>query len=446
MSLFSTLSVGASGLGVASMGLGVAGDNIANIGTTGYKHTRVTFSDFLPQDVFGLGGTGQLGSGAATNRLSTQFGQGNIATSDSALDMAIGGNGFFVVNSGNQSFYTRNGEFYMDDSGYVTSAQGLRLQGYNATNGSLSPVVSDLRIGSPVVPATVTSNVVVDAVLSAETIPGADLAAMDLYGTGAGTNTLTEAGDAADFAAGITIYDSLGVSHDVSVLFERSGTSDWTWRAVTDATGVYDGTGTAFSTTDDSAFEIASGTVSFDTAGKISAFTQTNTSASTPWTFLGAASADVAFDFGMDAAGVETEGAITMAGDESSVTALTQDGRTTGSLSRLEVAQDGTITGSFTNGENLVLGQVALATFTAQSGLVREGGTLFSASQAAGDPAVGAAASGDRGTLSGNALESSNVDLEDEFVSMITAQRMYQANAKVITAADESLQTLVNLI
>lgn len=446
MSLFSTLNVGASGLGVASMGLGVAGDNIANIGTTGYKHTRATFADFLPQDVFGLGGTGKLGTGAVTNYVSTQFGQGTLAASDSALDMAIGGSGFFVVNSGDQSFYTRNGEFYMDDSGFITTAEGLRLQGYAAVDGTLSSQLGDLQIDGTTLPGQATSSVVLSAVLSAETTTGADLAAMDFFGTGTGLNTLTDAGEAADFSTGVTVYDSLGVSHDVTVLFERSGTSDWTWRAVTDATGVYDSTGTAFSTTDNSAFELASGTLTVDTAGQISAFTQTNTSASTPWTFQGAASTDVAFDFGMDAVGTATNGAVTMAGDESSVSAISQDGMSTGTLANLSVGSDGTITGSFTNGEDVVLAQVALASFAAQSGLVREGGTLFSASAAAGDPAIGGAGTGDRGSVTGSSLESSNVDLENEFVSMITSQRMYQASAKVISAADESLQTLVNMI
>ena len=446
MSLFTTLGVGASGLNVASVGLGVAGDNIANIGTTGYKQTRATFADFMPQNVFGLGGVSQLGTGAVTNYLSTQFGQGSIASSDSALDMAIGGNGFFVVNSGDTSYYTRNGEFYLDNEGFITTADGLLLQGYGATDGAVSGSLGDMQIDETLLTAVATTTIVSDASLSAETVVGTDLAIIDLFGTGVGTNTLTEAGDAADFTMGMTVYDSLGVAHEVTVLFERSGTSDWIWRAVTDATEVYDSTGTAFSTTADSGFELASGTMTFDTSGVISAFTQTDTSTATPWTFQGAAAQAVAFDFGMDAAGVVTDGAVNMAGDESSVQALSQDGRSTGVLSSLAVSEDGTITGSYTNGELLVLGQVALATFTAESGLVRTGGTLFAASSDAGQPAIGAAGSGNRGSISGSALESSNVELETEFVNMITAQRMYQANAKVISAADASLQTLVSVV
>ncbi len=446
MSLFSTLNTGASGLGVASMGLGVAGDNIANIGTTGYKQTRATFADFLPQDAFGLSGVGKLGTGAATNRLSTLFGQGTIEGSDSSLDMAISGNGFFVVNDGDQSYYSRNGEFLLDNDGYVVSPAGMRLQGYAGTDGALSPQLGDLRLDDTTLAGEATSAITLDALLSAETEIGTDLAGMDLYGTGAGANTLAEAGDAADFSTSVTVYDSLGVGHEVTVLFERSGTSDWSWRAVADASEATDGTGTAFTTESGYGFEIAAGTVSFDTEGAMAGFTQTDTSATTPWSFQGAAPSAVAFDFGLDATGVATDGALRMAGSESAVTGISQDGMSTGTLTTLAVDADGVISGNYTNGETLVLGQVALASFAADGGLVRMGGTLFAATESAGAPVIGAAGSGSLGSISGNALERSNVELEDQFVSMIGSQRAYQANAKVISAADEALQTLVQLL
>ncbi len=444
MSLFSTLNTGASGLGVASMGLGVAGDNIANIGTTGYKQTRATFADFMPQDSFGLSGVGKLGSGAATNRLATMFGQGTIESSDSSLDMAINGSGFFVVNDGDQSYYSRNGEFFLDNSGYVVSPGGMRLQGYTGTDGALSPAVGDLRIDDTTIPGEATSAITLDALLSAETEVGTELAAMDLFGSGTGANTLAEAGEAADFSTSVTVYDSLGLGHEVTVLFERSGTSDWSWRAVADASEATDGTGAAFSTEEGYGFEMASGTVSFDTSGAVSAFTQTDTA--TPWSFAGAAPTAISFDLGMDAAGVATEGAVRMAGSESSVTAISQDGMSTGTLAGLSVDADGVITGSYSNGEELALGQVVLANFASESGLTRMGGTLFAATAAAGAPVIGAAGTGTLGSLSGSALERSNVELEDQFVAMITAQRSYQASAKVISAADESLQTLVQLL
>ncbi|MFN7146845.1 MAG: flagellar hook protein FlgE [Myxococcota bacterium] len=446
MSLFSTLHVGASGLGVASTGLGVAGDNIANIGTTGYKQGRATFADFLPQNVFGMSGVGQIGTGAATNRIATLFGQGTLESSDSALDMAISGGGFFVVGDGKQDFYTRNGEFFVDDQGYVVTGAGLRLQGYPGEDGAISPKLGDLRIADQVLPGKATSTLTLDAVLSAETEPGAELAAIDLHGTGTGASTLAEAGAAADFSTSVTVYDSLGVGHDVTVLFERTDASTWTWRAVADASEVTDGTGTAFSTEDGYGFEVASGTLSFDTDGALAGFTQTDTSASTPWSFAGASASALSFDFGLDAAGAATDGALTMAGSASAVTAVSQDGLSTGALSSVSVQSDGTIVGAYTNGEQLDLGRVALATFSAESGLVRAGGTLFAATADAGEPGIGVAGTGGRGAISGSALERSNVELEDQFVAMISHQRAYQANAKVVSAADESLQTLVQLL
>jgi flagellar hook protein FlgE len=295
-------------------------------------------------------------------------------------------------------------------------------------------------------PGEATTEITLDAILSAETEVGTDLAAIDLYGTGAGANTLAEAGAAADFSTSVTVYDSLGVPHDVTVLFERSGTSNWSWRAVADASEVYDSTGTQFSTDSGFGFEIASGTATFDTDGVLTGFSQTDTSATTAWTFSGAAATTLAFDFGVDTTGAATDGALTMGGSESSVSSVAQDGMANGELTSLAVDNDGTIVGSYTNGEEMTLGRVALATFKAESGLVRVGGTLFAASAAAGEPAVGIAGTGGRGAISGAALEASNVELEDQFVSMITSQRAYQASAKVISAADESLQTLVQLL
>lgn len=444
MSLFSTLNVGASGLGVASTGLSVAGDNIANIGTTGYKQTRATFADFLPQDVFGLAGTSQVGTGAATNNITTLFGQGTLEGSDSSLDMAINGKGFFVVNSGDNSYYTRAGEFYTDDSGYVVTASGLRLQGYTATDGALSPVVGDIQIENGVLPATATTEIELSAQLSAETEAGTDLAALSFYGTGTGTYaTMTEAGDAADFSTSVTIYDSLGVSHEVTVLFERTSSTDWTWRAVADASEVYDSTGTPYTTDENYAFELATGTCTFDSTGALTSCVPVDT---TGWTFYGAATQTLTFDFGVDSSGVATDGELTMSGSESSATSISQDGMTTGSLTSLEVDADGTISGTYSNGEEVTLGQVALASFKAESGLKRLGGTLFGATVSSGEAAVGVAGTGGRGSLTGSALEKSNVELEDQFVQMITYQRAYQASAKVVTAADESLQTLVNLL
>lgn len=446
MSLFSTLNVGSAGLGVSSTWMNVIGDNISNLNTTGYKSGRASFADFLPQHVFGLNGGGQVGAGATTSQVNTMFGQGAFETTDNGLDMAISGNGFFVVSDGQQDFYTRAGEFGYDTEGYVVNGAGLRVQGYSGDGVALSAALGDIKIPTGDIPGTATANVVVDSTLSADEEIGAELAALDFYGTGAGASSLVDAGEAADFTTSTTVYDSRGVGHDVTVLFERTGADQWSWRAVSDASEVVDSTGTAFATDSGNAFEIASGTLTFGTDGSLASTTQTDTSATTGWSFNGSDTPAINFDFGMDSSGTVTDGAVTMSGEESALNSLSQDGTMAGQLTGLTVSADGTMVGAYTNGESKDIGRVALATFEATNGLERIGNSLFRATPDAGQAAVGMAGTGGRGDISGNALEKSNVDLEGQFVSMITAQRSYQASSKVISTANETLQTLMQLM
>jgi flagellar hook protein FlgE len=439
MSLFSTLNVGASGLGVSSASLSVIGDNIANVNTTGFKQTRASFADFMPQTMFGLAGPSTLGTGAAVNRLTTLFGQGTLEATGNATDMAISGSGFFMVNNGFQNYYTRDGAFYVDPDGYLVNTQGMRVQGFNGdAAGLIGPVLDDLKLDTSAVPATATSTITLEAMMaeSADAAGAYDnpltTDAANFWGVGAGGITITQAANDADFSTSISIYDSRGTAHDITIVFEQTGTSDWNWYAITDAAEATNGAGLPFGPAGE-AFQVASGTATFDTAGVLTASTQVNTAG---WTFSGAAATNLTFDY--------TD--LKMGGDTDSVTSLQQDGNGVGELLSVAVTSDGVISGTYTNGEQRVLGQVATATFQAEWALDRAGNNLFAATQEAGDPAIGVAGTGSRGAISGSALEKSNVNLEEQFVNMITAQRTYQANASVISTADESLQTLVNLV
>ncbi|MBM4390359.1 MAG: flagellar hook protein FlgE [Deltaproteobacteria bacterium] len=446
MSLFSTLSVGASGLGVSSTWMNVIGDNIANMNTVGYKQGRASFADFLPQQVFGVGGGGKVGAGAVNNRVATLMGQGSFESSTNATDMAISGAGFFMVEGDDGAYFTRAGEFGVDDQGYVVNAQGYRLQGYSGQGGALGAMLGDLQIPMDTLAPEATSSVTLEANLSAATEVGADLAALDFYGTGTGSSTLLEAGEAADFTTSMTIYDSRGQSHDVTVLFERTSNDQWTWRAVCDASEAYDPTGAAYASESGYAFEIATGTADFDTDGNISGFTQTSTGATIAWSFAGSATPSIDFDFGLDSTGTETDGSVSMTGDESAVTAVAQDGSKAGSLTGISIDEDGIISGNYDSGETQEIGQVALAIFDAPDQLTRVGSALFATTPGAGEYAIGAAGTGGRGSISGYALEKSNVNLEEQFVQMITAQRSYQASSKVITTANDTLQQLLQLV
>jgi flagellar hook protein FlgE len=437
MSLFGTLKTGASGLGVSSTALSVIGDNIANINTIGFKSGRAQFADYLPNTSGGLGGPVQIGTGAGTSSVSTMFGQGSLTDTDNALDMGISGDGFFIVSDGENDYYTRAGAFYLDDSGYIVTASGERLQGYSGTAaGNIASTLSDLQLDSSLSSQAATTEVVLDATLPA-TVEDDDTplstGTWTMDGTTAGGTIDDVTGDA-DHTTSVTIYDSLGVSHDVTVVFEQTGALTWSWYAIVDGEEVG---GDA-----DSAYQIASGDLGFDSDGALVLDTQT---AATGWSFGGATAQSLSFDFGLNSG---QEGSLTMSGDSDAfdVSSISQDGYAAGTLTSLAVDASGNISGTYDNGEEIVLGQVALATFDSLAGLAKVGGTYYSATRESGEPAIGAADSGSRGSVQGYALEASNVELEDQFVYMIEAQRSYQANARVVSTVNDTLAELVNLV
>jgi flagellar hook protein FlgE len=304
--------------------------------------------------------------------------------------------------------------------------------------------VGDIQLDLDAIQPAVTTEITVRATLDADQEVALGVSGLTLDGA---TDTLETAASAADFATSVTVYDSLGVAHEVTVLYEYTGSNQWNWYAVVDGNAVTDtSTGLPTAAVEDGAFQIASGTATFDTDGKLSAFTETQTSASNAWNFTGAAAQDIAFDFGLDAAGEPTEGSVRMIAGESSHSGISQDGYPPGDLISLTVGSDGSITGRYSNGEDIILGQVVLVKFAANSGLEKIGGTLYRETGASGSPVVGDPGTGGRGSIVGNALELSNVDLESEFISMITSQRTYQANARMVETANNTLQELVQLV
>jgi flagellar hook protein FlgE len=444
MSLFNTLGTGASGMGAASMGLAVIGDNIANVGTTGYKSSRAYFADVFPEFVGTGSGPAKLGRGAMLGGIGANFGQGALESTGGALDFAVSGAGFFPVRSNGETFYTRDGSFKLDKDGFVTTLGGGRVQGYQAQDGVLSTQVGDLQLDLSDVLPEPTSTIVMNANLTADV---SDLLSTPPVVGGmtfdGATVDIADATAAADFSTSVSIVDELGLTHEVTVLYEATAGGDWDWTAVVDGGEVdTDGDGLPNGTRG-RAFEIASGTVSF-TGPTLSGFTQTNTTAA--WNFTGAAAQSFTFDMGIDASGVPTSGSLTQVGQESTVTAITHDGRRGGSVLDLEVASDGTINAVFDNGSRRAVGAVALAQFAAEGELERAGGNLFRSTWRSGEALLGTAGQSGLGSVVSRSLERSNTDLEGEFVAMIQAQRSYQANAGVIRAADETLQELVRLV
>lgn len=425
MSLISSLYSGATGLAANSLELSVVGDNIANANTIGFKSGRAAFEDALAQSL--IGGGGQRGLGVQLQAVQKMMTQGALMGTGNATDLAIQGSGFFVVqgnaNGREGMFYTRAGEFTVDNQGFLTTLGGLRLQGYAADpTGELGRSLGDLQVGGLSSPPHATSDVTIRANLQAD----AEIkAGWDLDDPAGSSN----------FSTSVTIYDSLGKAHQSDVYFCRTADGEWEWHAVVDGSSVDGGTAGVNE-------EIASGTLSFDTDGKL--VSQTQGSSFNPAGATGGQAITFSFGDPIDEGGTGLKG-ITGFAKPSAVSFLNQDGYDAGTFSSVAIESDGTIVGTFTNGQTRVLGQVAVADFQAPDQLERIGGNLLAATQGSGQPNVGVASTGGRGGVVSGALEQSNVDLAGEFVRMITAQRGFQANSKTLTTADQLLSDLIQI-
>ena len=458
MSLFSNLHTASSGLTVAGTSMSVIGDNIANVNTIGFKRGRASFADSFPVNVSYVHAPVSIGTGGYVGGTHQIFSQGAIKVSNNNLDMAISGNGFFSVRDGDAKYYTRNGEFMLDKEGYIVSPTGLRLLGYQANDNVIQPNLGDIRIPLGDISAAATSEITITANLDADA-DDSDTTLQDqntagdldaAYATG-GLLEISDVASAADFSTSITVYDTLGAKHDLTLCFEKEGTNDWKVYVLADASELTDDlTGNTVGDAGQ-AFKIYELDLSFDSDGNLASVVSTkNTTAGPEWHWTGAAAfADTEYDFqfGLDpVTGAEIDGAITQLASDSTVASLDQDGYSVGNLTGITVKSDGSVAGIYDNGQDILMGQVAIAVFDSPTGLERMGGNTFRATPVPGEPSFGTAGEGGRGDIFGSSLEASNVDIEDEFVNMITAQRSYQANSRVMSATNELLRELVNLV
>jgi flagellar hook protein FlgE len=404
-------SIPLSGLNASDTALATISNNLANLNTTGYKDTNVNFQDMFYQ-LLGSNGSGdqlQVGAGTSVGSIATNFSGGSVEDTGVNTDVAITGNGFFVVQDGGNTYYTRAGDFTQNASGYLVTADGYEVMGYPATNGvvntngGLEPI--QLPMGMISAP-TATQNISLEANLSSNTAVG-------------GT-----------YDTNITVYDSLGTSHVLSLDFTRTS-SGWSYTATLPSSDITGGTGTATT--------VASGSLSFDSNG--------NLTSTTPITLSIPNLADGASTMGMnwELASSSGTGLITQVSGSSSTSNTTQDGATSGSLTSFSINSDGTISGAFSNGTKVV-GQIALANFANLQGLTKEGDNNYSATISSGAAVVGTPGTSSMGTLTGSALELSNVDMSTEFSNLIIAERGYQANAKSVTTFDQIAQDTINLI
>lgn len=401
---------GLSGLNAASKNLEVIGNNVANASTVGFKQSRAQFADVYATSLTGSGGS-QIGIGTKLSTVAQQFTQGNISSTNNSLDVAINGGGFFRMSNNGEITYTRNGQFQMDNNGYIVNASNNRLTGYSATNGVLStgsPAEININTAdlAPVSTTAITATLNLDSTNTALTAAGFDPTDPATYHN----------------STALTVYDSLGNEHTMQSYFVKTGAGQWN----------------VFNTVDG----VSTSTLPAPTS--VMTFTGTGlTPTSVP------ASPTISYTPTTGATGPQTMtldySNSTQFGSAFSVTTPTQDGYSSGTLAGFNIAKNGEIIGRYTNGQSQTLGQVALANFTNPNGLQQLGNNAWSESADSGPAVVGAPTSGGLGVLQSSAVEDSNSDLTAELVNMITAQRVYQANAQTIKTQDQVLQTLVNL-
>ena len=393
-----------SGLNAASGELRVIGNNVANASTVGFKKSRAEFADIFATSNLGVAANA-IGTGVRIASVSQQFTQGNIEFTDNNLDLAISGQGFFLVDDNGVNVYTRAGQFGVDRDGYVVNNQAQRLVIFQAdSNGNITGATGPLQLDRSDIEPQATSNIEVRANLDASqtAIPAA---------------TTFDPTDAASYnnSTSLTIYDSLGSPHLATLYFRKTGDNTWDQYLYVD--------GTAVSGPD---------TLTFDNTGAISGGTPVNVSF-TPTG--GAAPMNVTLDYRQTS----------QYGSPFNVNALIQDGFATGRLSGIDINDTGVITSRFTNGQSRTLGQIAIATFNNPQGLRQLGDTGWAETYDSGSPLLGAPGTGAAGLIQSGAVEGSNVDLTEQLVGMITAQRNFQANAQVISTADTITQTIINI-
>lgn len=416
-----------TGLEADSTSLNTIANDLANMSTTAFKGQSANFSDLFYQQI-GSAGSGdplQVGAGTQVASISTDFTQGSINSTGSSTDVALNGNGFFVVNNGGVSEYTRAGNFSLDSSGSLITQSGQSVMGYPAVNGVVNT-------NSPLTPISIPVGQVEPPNATTTMNMTANLNATSAAGT--------------TFPAQVTVYDSLGVSHVATATYTQTGTNTWSYSVALPAGDFTSGTSTP-----------VSGTMTFDASGNLTTVTPTAGAAQTvgtaagdisqiPVTFAGLADGASNLNIQWNLLGTSGTPTISQVAASSAVSATTQNGYESGQYQSFTIGSDGTVSATFSNGQQMAVGQVALANVTNVQGLRMLGDGNYATTMASGAASVGTSGTAGLGTLQDGALEESNVNISAEFSNLIIAQRAFEANSKAVTTFDTVTQETINMI
>ena len=441
-SIINGLFAGRSGISSHGAAIAVIGDNISNSSTPGYKTSRAEFEDLMAG---GQTAGKVIGSGSQTSAVSTIFEQGTLEFTGRPLDLAIDGNGYFVVAQGTQRFYSRAGNFKIDSSGYIVNQNGLFVQGFQANgSGALSALnVNNVSQASVATNAlTVSGNV--DASATILTNGVADIPAVSVAGSAGAQSATTYANlnAVAEFSTTVDVFDSLGAGHTVTFFYFHTASNTYTVRGYVNSEDV------------DSAASPPSGLprlVAVSNAvganGSITMnFNGSGGRTNAPTAAVPDLAASIAWNNGSTASAITMNmDPFTQFASASNVRSISQDGQGVGAVSKLSIEKNGDVFAILTNGQTAIIGTVAMANFANPEGLTRVGQQLLQQSPQSGEPVIGRPQSGTLGRVQSGSTELSTVDIANEFVKLITVQRGFQANSRIITTINQLLNEIIQL-
>ncbi len=403
-------------LNATSTAVSAVGNNLANLNTTGYKNSTVTFSDMMSQQIGGTVAASQVGMGVAAPLVKHQFSQGAIQSTGGDFDAAIQGNGFFIVkNPEGTTGYTRAGNFTLDQAGNLVTSSGAAVQGWMGTGGVVSP-------------SGAVTNITIPASSLQIPVPTTKFSVSANLDASAATN--------ATFSTPMQVVDSLGANHTLTVTYTKTGPNAWSYDVTIPGDDLKGGTaGTATS--------VAKGNLTFDTAGKL--LTPAATAAPVAVNVTNFANGAANQNMGWNLYNTDLTSTTTQFTQASAASGTTQDGLTSAQPVKIQMGANGVIVAQYSNGKTIKVAQVAVAGISNPESLYAVGNNEFALGANTAAPSIGAANTGGRGAVIGNSLEASTVDIATEFTNLMQFQRSYQANSKVITTMDELAQDVINI-
>lgn len=424
MGILSSLNTGITGMQASGEALSIYGDNLANANTVGFKVSRPEFADVIAKSLKGVLGGNQIGRGTKLNHVDPIFSQGSLTQTERPTDLAISGDGFFVLDGVDGRSFTRAGVFSFDKEGKLVNNDGLVVMGFDADDkGNITNKLTPIKLDRTVIDAQATKKV--------------DLSMnLDIRADVTQPFDINNPEKTSQYSNGFTVYDSAGNAHLVTIYFNKTADNVWSWHALVKGEEVVGGKkGTMV--------EGASGKLTFNAEGRLDSAVINKNS----FNFNKGAKPNqqIEISFGRTIKeggdGLQT----TQYGTNSDLYKHVQDGFSAGTIAGLSFNDDGVLSAFFTNGEVVNLAQIAIGKFENNEGLFKMGGNRFRESRNSGQAFIGKPGEGGRGRVSPKTIESSTTDIANEFINLIQTQRNFQANARVITTSDELLQEVINM-